>query len=73
MFPVRKLCLEGFCSGKRLIVKLSRALQPRLGGVLRRCGRLCPATESRGIVSLLTYHIQKLVGTFAFGIDSDTL
>ena len=42
-FPVRKLCLEGFRSDKRVIVKLSRALQPRLGGALRRRGRFCPA------------------------------
>jgi hypothetical protein len=39
MFPVGKLCLEGFCSGK-LIVRLFRAWHPRLGGVLPRCGRL---------------------------------
>ena len=39
MFPVGKLCLEGFCSGK-LIVKFSRACPPRLGGVLPRCRRL---------------------------------
>jgi hypothetical protein len=43
MCPVRKLCLEGFCSGKRFIVNLSRALQRRLGGVLRLSGRLRPA------------------------------
>ena len=70
MFPVRKLCLEGFCSGK-LIVRLSRALQPRLG-VLPRCGRLL-RLEPRGIVSMLTCDIQKFVRAFAFGIDSEAL
>ena len=43
MFPARKLCLEGFCAGMLLIVKLSRALQPMLGGVLSRCGCFYPA------------------------------
>jgi hypothetical protein len=28
---------------------------------------------SRGIISLLTYHNQKLVRAFAFGINSETL
>ena len=42
MCPVMKLCVEGLCSCNCLIVELSLVLlkQPRLGGVLSRCGRL---------------------------------